>query len=237
MAAGWSIEERTGTAAELHASWDTTGSAENPRSVAVCRVTAPAVVLGSTQPDGVIDAGRARRAGIQIARRRSGGGAVLVAPGDPVWVDAWVPRGDRWWLDDVSRAFDWFGTAWAEALRVVGCDGVSAHRGGFSGCSRWSSLICFGGVGTGEVVHDDGRKLVGLSQRRTREGAWFHSACVLGWRPDRLLDVLDLSDDDRTAARSELATVAAGVNDVRPPMPGGPLDGATVVAALLAALP
>jgi lipoate---protein ligase len=237
MGSGWSIEERTGTAGQLHAGWATTGSAANPRAVAVCRVTAPAVVLGSTQPDRVIHAGRAQRAGMEIARRRSGGGAVLVTPGDPVWIDAWVPRGDEWWSDDVGLAFDWFGSAWVAALEAVGCGGASAHRGGYASCSSWSSLVCFGGVGSGEVVHADGRKLVGLSQRRTREGAWFHSACVLRWDSTPLLEVLDLTPDERIAARQELAEVAAGVHDVPSSRTGGPGDGPAVEAALLAALP
>ena len=33
----------------------------------------------------------------------------------------------------------------------------------------WSDLVCFAGLGPGEVLLD-GRKLVGLSQRRTRNG-------------------------------------------------------------------
>lgn len=195
------------------------------------------MVLGSTQSEDVIDAGVAQATEVEIVCRRSGGGAVLVRPSDPVWIDAWIPRGDALWRDDVSRSFDWFGTAWVTALRSVGCHAVSAHMGSYLACSRWSSLVCFGGVGTGEVVHEDGRKLVGLSQRRTREGAWFHSACVLSWQPDLLLQVLDLPAAEREAARDELATVAAGVNDVRPPLAGDLVKEADMVTALLHALP
>ena len=35
--------------------------------------------------------------------------------------------------------------------------------------SDWSALVCFAGLGPGEVTLD-GQKLVGLSQRRTRDG-------------------------------------------------------------------
>ena len=233
MASTWSVEERRGTAAELHASWTPADPAA--RSVALCHVTAPAVVLGSTQAAGVVDADRARRAAMAVARRRSGGGAVLVAPGDPVWIDTWVPRGDGLWEEDVARAFDWLGAAWAATLTSVGCPGTAPHRGGYAACTRWSSLICFGGVGTGEVVAPDGRKVVGIAQRRTRAGAWFHSACVLRWAPDPLLDVLDLPDAERDAARTGLAAVAGGILDL--PDPGTALDGDAVVAAFLRSLP
>ena len=37
----------------------------------------PAVVLGSTQPEATVDAGAAAAAGLDVVRRRSGGGAVL----------------------------------------------------------------------------------------------------------------------------------------------------------------
>jgi lipoate-protein ligase A len=205
--------------------------------VSVCRVAGPAVVLGSTQDGSVVDPLRADRSGLSIARRRSGGGAVLVQPGDPVWIDAWVPREDPLWDDDIARAFDWFGAAWVGGLRTLGYVGLSSHRGGYSARTRWSSRICFGGLGAGEVVHEDGRKVVGISQRRTRAGAWFHSAAPLTWAPERLLDVLDLSPAARSAAAGELAAVVAGVDDL-PRLAGSvSATGAMVEAAVLAALP
>ena len=77
--------------------------------------------------------------------------------------------------------------------------------------------------------------MVGIAQRRTRAGAWFHSACVLRWAPDPLLDVLDLPDAERDAARTGLAAVAGGILDL--PGPGTALDGDAVVAAFLRSLP
>ena len=233
----WSIEERTGAAGVLHRSWPAVESDPSQRALAVCRVTGPAVVLGSTQAPTVVDRARAEARGIEVVRRRSGGGAVLVVPDDPVWIDAWVPRDDPWWNDDVGRAFDWLGDAWTRALESLGGRGVSAHRDGFTACTRWSSLVCFGGVGTGEVVAADGRKVVGISQRRTREGAWFHSACIRRWDGAALLEVLDLTPSDRESARSDLADAVTGAAD-RADAAGRPaLESASVVAALVAALP
>ena len=179
----WWVDERAGDAATLHAAWPRIVERPDRRAVAVCRVSAPAVVLGSTQSEEVVDGPRAAAAGVSVARRRSGGGAVLVVPGDPAWIDVYLPRQDPLWHQEVDRAFDWLGDAWVDALGRNGLTGLSAHRQGYRSCTRWSSLVCFGGVGTGEVVTDDGRKVVGLAQRRTRQGAWFHGACVLRWDP------------------------------------------------------
>ena len=70
------------------------------------------------------------------------------------------------------------------ARSALGLTGVDVQGAGPGACTRWSSLVCFGGVGAGEVTVD-GRKVVGLAQRRTRHGAWFHGACVLPLGPDR----------------------------------------------------
>ena len=233
----WRFEERVEAASSLHSSWPAVDARPGERAVARCRVTAPALVLGSTQPEAVIDLRRAEAAGVSVVRRRSGGGAVLVTPGDPVWIDLWVPAGDPLWQHDVGRAFNWLGTAWVDALRGCGLTGLTAHREGYVASTRWSGLVCFGGVGTGEVVTEDGRKVVGLAQRRNRDGAWFHGACVLRWDPAPLLDLLVLPAAERRSAELDLARVVAGVSDLAG-QAGRPVpDGSTVAGSLLASLP
>jgi lipoate---protein ligase len=214
MGRSWRIEERVGSAALLHESWPTTVADPEARAIGICSVSAPAVVLGSTQPLSAVDGDGAARAGLAVTRRRSGGGAVLVTPDDPIWIDAWVPRSDPLWLEDVARAFDWLGDTWGRALANLGIARASVHRGGLTARTPWSSLVCFGGVGTGEVLDPDGRKIVGISQRRTRDGAWFHSACLRRWDPDPLLDVLELRADERRAAHADLVGAAIGLDDL-----------------------
>ena len=41
---------------------------------------------------------------MDVVRRRSGGGAVLVGAGEQVWVEVWIPRDDALWDDDVIRS-------------------------------------------------------------------------------------------------------------------------------------
>lgn len=178
------------------------------RAVWVCEPTGPALVLGSTQRDEVVDAVACRRAGIDVVRRRSGGGAVLVGP-DGLWVDVLLPRGDPRWDDDVARAFLWLGRAWAAALGDLGVH-AAVHEGGLC-TTRWSRLVCFGGLGTGEVVDPAGAKLVGIAQRRTRAGARFQCMALGSWEPARLLGLLALPAEERREATSALADVARAV--------------------------
>ena len=182
-------------------------------AVAICHPVDEAVVIGSTQPEGVVDADLAAMRSMSVVRRRSGGGAVWVAPGAQVWIDLWVPAGHQRWDADVVRSFWWVGEVWAGAVEAAGAEGVTWHRGrGEPG--PWAATVCFAGIGAGEVVTADGRKLVGLSQRRTRAGSWFSGTAYRVWEPDRLVGVLALDEATRERLEGDLVGVAAGVGDV-----------------------
>lgn len=175
------------------------------RSVWVFDPTVPALVLGSAQRIEVVEA----MARIEVVRRRSGGGAVLVVPGDLLWVDVVLPAGDPLWDDDVGRAFGWLGDVWAAALEALGV-ATFVHRGALQR-SRWSDLVCFAGLGPGELVNDSEEKLVGMAQRRTRDAARFQCAALGHWDPDALLDLLVLPEDERSDATADLRSAARGV--------------------------
>ena len=196
------------------------------RFVRVCEVTRGAVVLGSTQPQDDVDAAAAARAGLDVVRRRTGGGAVLVEAGALVWVDVGLPAGDPLWQADVGRAFWWLGEAWASALRGVGVEGASVHRGGLVE-TPWSRRLCFAGLGPGEVTVG-GRKVVGMAQRRNRHGALFQCAVPLRWDSARLAGVLAVGPHERSSAVEELRRGGAALDGVEP---------SEVVAALVARLP
>jgi lipoate-protein ligase A len=90
----------------------------------------------------------------------------------------------------------------------------------------WSASVCFAGLGPGEITVD-GRKVVGMSQRRTREAALFQCCAALRWEPERLLDLLALDDAARALGAAELADVAAGIGrDVD--LVGGLVDALSV---------
>jgi lipoate-protein ligase A len=227
----WRVEEEWGKGAELHqrsAALLTPGASGGPpsRLVRLLHSTDRAVILGSSQPESDIDASRARAQGVAIGRRRSGGGAVLVGPGLLRWVDVVLPAGDPLWDDDVGRAMWWLGSAWADALAAAGVGSGEVWRRGLVR-TPWSARICFAGLGPGEVTVE-GRKVVGVSQRRTRHGALFQCCVPVAWDPTPLLDVMALNDTERTAGLRELAAVATGV---------GAEVAAAAVRSLLGLLP
>jgi lipoate-protein ligase A len=183
-----------------------------PFSMRVPAIDEQVVVLGRSQ--------QAEVTGLPAVRRLSGGGAVLLTPGDVLWVDVVVPRGHMHWDDDVGRATWWLGEVWAAAL---GVDGAEVHRGGVVRCTPWCKAVCFGGLGPGEV-HVDQRKLVGIAQRRTRAGALFQCAVNLRWDPAPLVRALGLPDGAVGELQDAVLTVAgpatAIVDRLRALLPG-----------------
>jgi lipoate-protein ligase A len=203
--ASWAVHRATGSAAAFHAR-PLAEAVE--RAVHVLDVDRPALVLGSTMPDAAADHGACAAAGVDVVRRRSGGGAVLLDTagrlgGPPtLWIDLIVPRGDPLWLDDVGRSMDWLGETWVRALTSIGIQGA-VHRGPLERTAA-STLVCFAGLGPGEVVVG-GRKAVGISQRRTRAGARFQCVVHLAAAPPAsgpgIELVADLLVEPRDAAR------------------------------------
>lgn len=188
---GWAWETCTGDAAALHALGPPPDGVPTARRMLVDRA---AMVLGSSQRVDDIDAKRATADGVEIARRRSGGGAVLLIPGEHLWVDFWVPRSSRWWDDDVITAADWLGDLWCAVAATAGIESVRPHRGRLQS-TRWSSRLCFAGIGPGEVLVGE-RKLVGISQRRTRDWTRLQSVVHERWHASASFSLLR----DRAAA-------------------------------------
>jgi lipoate-protein ligase A len=217
-------ESWRGSAAEFHAAVPPVDGIARRWSF---EVTRPAVVLGSRQTDALLDLDRCRADGVEVVIRRSGGGAVLLEPDAVRWVDLVVPAGHPWWRADVTAAMVVVGRAWLDALADVvagvGADGTVTTAAGeaASGPLRvhpgpmvhtpWSPWICFDGIGPGEVLAGDA-KLVGISQRRTRDWARFQCAVHLRYDPARLERYLagPLPGPVLAAAHTPVAVVADG---------------------------
>jgi lipoate-protein ligase A len=203
----------TGSAADFHAR--VLGDDVAPE-VWVFDVARPALVVGSGQrPDLVADAAACAAAGVEVVRRRSGGGVVLLEPGRVVWFDVVVPAAHLHALgvgDDVAATMTWLGWHVGAALADLGVAGAAVHRGGMA-CSDWCPLVCFAGIGPGEVLLD-GVKLVGIIQRRSRPGSRFQCAVHVDWRPEALVALL--REDVPVAGLPPVAVLPADVATALP---------------------
>jgi lipoate---protein ligase len=179
----WTARARLGSAAELHA----LDLLAVPRSLWRLSPDRPAIVLGSAQHEDVVDDAAARAQGLTVCRRRSGGGVVRLDPEGSLWVDVVVAVDDPRWDPDVHRAFEWLGDAWVAALREVGVE-ATIHRGAPVDPAL-GRLVCFAGIGAGEVLVG-GAKVVGISQRRDRRGSRFQCVAHRRWDPADTLSVL-----------------------------------------------
>ena len=171
-------------------------------------------MLGSSQSRDAADPVRVAAAGAELVRRSSGGGAVLLAPGRQLWADFFVPAGDSLWDDDVVRAAGWVGELWSSLAAALAGAEPSVHAGGLA-ADRWGRLVCFAGIGPGEVLIG-GRKAVGVSQRRNRRRIVIQTAVRVaapaeGGRPPcgpeglDELDLLALTSAEREKGRAALA--------------------------------
>jgi lipoate-protein ligase A len=201
------------------------------RQVILCHPTEPALVLGRALREDGFDQVRMSQARVGQARRASGGGAVLVRPRELVWVDVCLPLGDPLWEDDVSRAFGWLGGAWAEVLAGLGISYLSVHHGPMVR-TAWSARLCLAGLGPGEVSVG-GRKVVGLSQRRTRQGAVFHCAALISGDVGEVASLLAGTEDERLEAAACCRAISATLTELAPPaalVPPAALAGAPLAA-------
>ncbi len=129
-----------------------------------------------------------------------------------------------------AAAARWVGEWWADALRHLGPRGLEVHADSAEP-GRLGRLVCFAGVGPGEVLHE-GRKVVGVSQWRSRQGALFSTCAYLRWDPVPLSELLEPSDPRRHLER-DLRPVALGLAELRP----AARELAVVRDRLLASLP
>ena len=164
------------------------GLAEDPApTLRWYRSDRPALVLGRGQAT----AGIQQIAGIPVLTRFSGGGAVLLDE-SLLSLDVLVPSGHPLLDGDLGAVFLRVGQLWVEGLRALGVQGLERYPGPGTARRRGTpreqllAAVCFATVGRGEVLAE-GRKLVGLAQRRRRYGALVQCGLLRRWEPSRLL--------------------------------------------------
>lgn len=204
----WQVHHIRDSAESVH-------SRELPAQRAIWRasISESAIVLGSKQPFEIVKQQVCETDGVSVVRRRSGGGAVYLGVNEHLWIDLVIPRDDVLWSDDVGKAMWWVGDLWASALaenEVASRDQLIVHHGGLER-NEISDLVCFAGLGPGEITLH-GEKLVGISQRRTREMARFQCVLHSRWSSEayeKYLDFEKISGADLSISR-DLKLTRAG---------------------------
>jgi len=196
----WGRHDWTGTAADFHAM-----ELPHDRALWWCNVETPTVILGSTQSFDDVNQNSADESGVLVSRRRSGGGAVFVHPSDSVWIDITISRDDPLWNDDVAESMLWLGELFVAALSPW--VQAEVYRESFS-IGLDGRVVCFASSSPGEVFVGP-NKLVGISQRRGREGARFQCVLYRHWRPDEWAHILASSD-----VRSRVADIPVEALDI-----------------------
>jgi hypothetical protein len=258
--ADWLVEVRRGPAEWLHGPWPAPERRAR-RVLAVCEVSRPALVvaasflagsgatsLGAVRGGGPTTPTGTEHGGTDLVLRPSGGGAVLVEPGGQVWVEVWLPTGDPLWSTDVLATALPVGAAWEAALGRLGGPPLAVHDGRAE-ADALGKVVCFAGRGPGEVLVAQGplrgRKVVGISQRRSAQGVRLQSMAPWSWQPARVVSALAAGSVrglpglpwPRVAGQLDvLASRAVGLGDLGLALgPGPSLTVAQAVAAALAA--
>lgn len=157
--------------------------------VALLRPTMKCVVFGSSQRELASRSHAALvREGYESAVRDSGGGAVVVGPGMQLWFGVY----ERYSADvltrpSISSSLISLGRRVQEGLRALGAPAGEVVTTP-TPRSQVDALICFAGTSYGEILVDGG-KLVGISQRRTRDLVISHVMILLEPTQHKLFDL------------------------------------------------
>ncbi len=177
------------------------------RSVVVCDPVDAALVVGSSQNEVEIRSSLSNNINYNVVKRRSGGGAVLVLPGKQIWIDVFIPKEDPLYVEDILEAPLWLGQLWSKTINsVYNKDNTEVYRGRLIG--SLSKLICFSGLGPGEVLLE-GQKIVGISQRRIRSGTWFYTMLDLYDTQLQLYDLLNIRSSVKTLQENNKMLLAS----------------------------
>ena len=186
------------------------------------RPTDAVLVLGSAQ----------RVAAPEASLRRSTGGGAVSCDDHYLMLDVVLPRGHPLVMDDVGQSYRWLARALQAALEARGAAlrAVTPREAAALPIAERAAarLACFAGTGSYELVTHDGRKLIGLAQRRRGGAALLQAAAYIA--PPRL-DVaawLGLPRDQEERLRERLARIAT-LEEIAPGFAGAPPPAAELI--------
>lgn len=150
----------------------------------------------------------------ELSVRESGGGAVLTGPW-LVGVSVVLPQGHPWLVGGLLESYRHLGQLHAAALAELGMTAQalppSAVADANERLGRRVDWACFGSLSPWELIDAQGRKLVGLAQRRQKTGVLLVAGTLMATPDWQLLcDAMGQAQDtlrlrQRTVSCAELA--------------------------------
>jgi len=188
-------------------------------------VNTPALILGRGQPLQHIDRAACHAAGVSLHRRASGGTAVLLTP-ELLMLDVALPLDHPLYSADVTHSYHWFGVLWVALLQALAPAAaevakvrvleIEEARADTHALDPLTRRVCFGGFSPYEVLVNE-HKLVGFAQVRRRGGALLQAGLYLRWQPERLVELLALTPEERATLLHRLRERATGWDNVWQP--------------------
>lgn len=171
------------------------------------------ISLGYHQQAADIEIDACKADGIDVARRPTGGGAILHA--QEVTYSVSIPAGHPWYDFLPLELYRRISEAIADGLRRLAVPVTFAPgepRATERSNGKPSPLACFAGSARNELLCR-GKKLVGSAQRRFREGALQHGSILLGAHHLRLTDFLSVDQAALEVERSRLASQTIALDE------------------------
>jgi lipoate-protein ligase A len=164
--------------------WRGRQAASSPPTVRFFAWDPPTVSLGYGQPlDDAVSVEAARRLGVGIVRRPTGGSAIYHdGPDRELTYSVVATNEDLGVTTDLLEAYRWIARALAAGLRALG---VAAEIVATPRTRGVAPAFCFARTGRYEIEFD-GRKLVGSAQRRRGPCFLQHGSLLLGVDAPRL---------------------------------------------------
>ena len=158
---------------------------------------------------------------------------------EDIWIDAVIPARSPLHEIDVGQAFLWLGRVWRDALAEVLSSSDDRLRLAQPASARLAAdrrFFCFAEVGHGEVLLDD-RKVVGISQRRTRTWTRLQSLFVPRWDPEAINEAVSTAIGGLPSQPSSLGAAPFNAREVKAGLPSTVVANGDVVTAFLGRLP
>src|SRR5579859_2295028 len=176
---------------------------EGRETTRVAVLSGPALSIGVSQRENAPCVVRARRLGIPVVRRSTGGLGLSHGPGDLVW-SLILPRSEPRVGNDFSRAYARLG---AGVVRFLAETGVTAAWQPPRGPPCEHCLL----AGRGDVLRVGDRALGGAPQHATREALLHHGVLPYRLEVSKLAELFDLSPVVVEGSLTGLERVTGGI--------------------------